>query len=243
MAPAGPSGAPSPRVTALDALRGLAVISMVGFHASYDLAYIYGVSMPWFTVGAFQDVWRCSISWTFLFLAGWATSFSRNNLKRAAVYGAAALLVFAATSLAAVDAAVNFGILYCMAACTLLFILLDPLMERLPAAVLALLFICCFFATYQVPHARYEVVGLAWLGFPSPGFSSGDYYPLLPYCFLYLAGSQLARFHRQKTGGAYPAWMTRGSFGVLGWVGRHSLIVYLLHQPLILLVLELVFGG
>ena len=101
------SAAGSERIAFFDTVRGFTVCSMVLFHLSYDLAYLYGVSLPWFTGTAFQAVWRASISWTFLFLAGWMTSFSRSNVKRALVYAGAALLVFAVTSLAAVDTAVN----------------------------------------------------------------------------------------------------------------------------------------
>lgn len=49
------------RIAVFDTLRGLTIISMVLFHATYDIAYIYGVALPWFTTGPFQNIWRCSI--------------------------------------------------------------------------------------------------------------------------------------------------------------------------------------
>ena len=63
------------RVRFFDSLRGLSVLSMVGFHLCYDLRYLAGLSLPWFQ-GTFQDVWRASISWVFLFLAGVMSSYS-----------------------------------------------------------------------------------------------------------------------------------------------------------------------
>lgn len=50
------------RITIFDTVRGLTMISMAGFHACYDLAYLYDWDMPWFTQTVFQDIWRASIS-------------------------------------------------------------------------------------------------------------------------------------------------------------------------------------
>lgn len=66
------------RITIFDTVRGFTMISMAGFHACYDLAYLYGWDMPWFTQTVFQDIWRASISWVFLFIAGWMCTLSRN---------------------------------------------------------------------------------------------------------------------------------------------------------------------
>lgn len=46
------------RITIFDTVRGLTMISMAGFHACYDLAYLYDWDMPWFTQTVFQDIWR-----------------------------------------------------------------------------------------------------------------------------------------------------------------------------------------
>lgn len=102
------------RVRFFDSLRGLSVLSMVGFHLCYDLRYLAGLSLPWFQ-GTFQDIWRATISWAFLFLAGVMSSYSRNNYRRAAKYGLFALAIFAVTAIAAVDDAISFGIIFCMA--------------------------------------------------------------------------------------------------------------------------------
>lgn len=56
------------RITIFDTVRGFTMISMAGFHACYDLTYLYGWDMPWFTQSVFQDIWRASISWVFLFI-------------------------------------------------------------------------------------------------------------------------------------------------------------------------------
>lgn len=122
------------RITIFDTVRGVTMLSMAGFHACYDLAYLYRWDMPWFTETVFQDIWRASISWVFLFIAGWMCTLSRNNVKRALKYAAAALVVWIATTLVSVDDSVNFGIIYCMAACTAVVALTRPLLQKMPGS-------------------------------------------------------------------------------------------------------------
>lgn len=233
------------RILVLDTLRGIVILSMIGFHACYDMAYILGWSMPWFTVGPFQNIWRCSISWTFLLLAGWMTSCSRNNAKRALKYAAAALLVFIATTIASVDTAVNFGIIFCMAASTAVYALIKPVTKNLRTPVLAslsILLLILFLALQNIPHTTYEIEGFAWLGFPSPNFSSGDYYPMIPYTFLYLAGAFAAQgfSHARTDKQIYPAWMYNDYIHPLTVIGQHSLIIYLVHQPILMVIFMLI---
>lgn len=121
------------RITIFDTVRGFTMISMAGFHACYDLAYLYDWDMPWFTQTVFQDIWRASISWVFLFIAGWMCTLSRNNAKRAAKYAAAALVVWIATTLVSVDDSVNFGIIYCMATCTAVAAVARPMLKKVPS--------------------------------------------------------------------------------------------------------------
>ena len=173
-------------------------------------------------------------------LAGWMTSLSRNNLKRGGVYAAAAGAVFLATSIAGVDTPISFGIIYCMAACTLLYAATAPLLNRFPAAAGLISCLVLFAATYTLPHMTYPVEGLAWLGFPSASFVSGDYYPLLPNVFLYLAGAFAARcFDGLHTSG-YPMWMMKANVPFLSMIGKLSLPIYLVHQPLLILIFTMV---
>lgn len=240
--PAEPAG----RIGIFDIARGAAVISMVLFHLCYDLAFIGGVSLSWFS-SPLLDVWRSSISWTFLFVAGCMCPLSRSNLRRALQYGAVALLIWVVTSIASVDTAISFGIIYCMAACTLVAWALGRL-GALPsgpvaAAVLFVVFIALLNVrdgmvgvgplSIEVPEALYETPWLSWLGFPGPGFSSGDYYPLLPYLFIYLTGAAMGSWWSSR---GYPAWARAVRCPALTWFGRHALIVYIAHQPVLLLI-------
>lgn len=152
------------RITVFDTIRGFTMLSMAGFHACYDLAYLYGWDMPWFTQTIFQDIWRASISWVFLLIAGWMCTLSRNNIKRAAKYAAAALVVWVATTLVSVDDSVNFGIIFCMAACTAIVALARPVLDRVPAIWGITICLILFACTWSIPKAVYPIPYLAWLG-------------------------------------------------------------------------------
>ena len=253
MGSTGPGKPRGGRVRAFDIVRGFSVVSMVAFHLCYDLRFISGVDLAWFAP-PLQDIWRASISWSFLFVAGCMSAHSRDNLSRAGRYGAVAGLVFLATTVAAVDAPISFGIIYCMAASTLVAWALARAgvapRGRLAAAVLIVLFLALLGLpqgvvglgplTLEVPAALYRTGWLAWLGLPGAGFVSGDYYPLLPYLMLYLAGGALAALWRER---GYPAWAREARCAPLELVGRHALLVYVVHQPVLLTLSSLVAGA
>lgn len=236
------------RIELFDALRGWSVVSMVGFHFCYDLTAICGIELSWFTP-PFEDIWRASISWMFLLIAGVMCSFSRSNAKRGLKYAIAALAIWVVTSVAGVDVAISFGIIFCMAASTLLYASLDKLGIAPKGLLAGLVLFVTFLATLhisrgtislfglavQVPNQLYETEWLSWLGFPGPHFSSGDYYPLLPYSLLFMAG---ASWGHVLTKSGCPDWFYRAKVRPLNFVGRHALEVYIAHQP-ILLVLSL----
>lgn len=252
MEPGSSKAAPTRRVRVFDVVRGFSVASMVLFHFCYDLRFIVGVDLDWFAP-PLQDVWRVSISWTFLFVAGCMCAHSRSNLRRGLQYGLVALAIWVVTSIASVDTPISFGIIYCMAACTLLSAALVR-MGALPkgpmaAAVLFLAFLALQGLphgtvgigplTASVPEGIYGVNGLAWLGIPGPGFSSGDYYPLLPYLFLYLAGAAMGSWWAAR---GYPTWAMDVRVAPLEFLGRHALAVYVAHQPLLLALSALLTG-
>jgi uncharacterized membrane protein len=152
-----------------------------------------------------------------------------------------------ATSVLSVDTPISFGIIYCMGACTLVAHAANSLGARPRGWLAAALFLIMFVVTLhvsdgylgafglriQLPNALYSTEWASWLGFPGPRFASGDYYPLLPYLFLYLTGQSWAR--EMKAVG-YPEWFKRLRLAPLELIGRHALEIYIIHQPILLLI-------
>lgn len=229
-----------PRLALLDSLRGFTLLHMIVYHALWDLTNLFGVSMPWFHSAAVQ-LWQQAICWTFILVSGFCWPLGRRALQRGALVLAAGALVSGVSLLASPETAIRFGVLTLIGSCTLLLIPLDRLLKRAPplagiGAAMALFLLTRHAAegllgwrAVRLPEGLYQNGLTAYLGFPPPSFFSTDYFPLLPWLFLFLTGYFL--YHALGEG-AFKRALHRG-IAPLGFLGRHSLVIYLLHQPIL----------
>ena len=116
----------------LDGIRGIVLISMIVYHCSWNLVYIYGVKWPWYH-GTGAYVWQQSICWTFILLSGFCWSMGRQHIKRGLLVFGGGLLVTAVTIAVMPQNRVVFGVLTCIGSCMLLMIPLEKLFRKLPA--------------------------------------------------------------------------------------------------------------
>ena len=232
-----------PRYALLDELRGLALVSMMAYHAMWDLVYMFGVWAPWFW-GLPALLWQQITSWVFILLSGFCVGMGRRPIRRGLVVFAGGALVTAVTALFMPADLVLFGVLTFLGSAMMLTGLLRPALDRLPAWAGLVGSAALFVLTYEVnngylgfggwviaelPGALYRDFLMTYLGFPGPGFYSTDYFSLLPWLFLYWVGYFLYRL----AGQARLEGLRRSLCPPLGWMGRHSLLLYLLHQPAI----------
>jgi uncharacterized membrane protein len=155
-------------------------------------------------------------------------------------------VVSLATFLLMPESRILFGVLTCIGSCMLLMIPMEKLLRKLPACIGALASLALFallrncnsgtlgFETLilcRLPNQLYRNHLTAYLGFPHRGFFSTDYFSLLPWLFLFLTGYFLFRITTTK--GWNIKLFARGRVPLLNWMGRHSLLVYLLHQPVL----------
>lgn len=256
------------RLALLDSLRGLTLISMILYHASWDAVYMAGADWPWYRSRA-GFIWQQSICWTFILLSGFCVPFSSRLLKRGLeVFGAGALVMLV-TNLVLPEDRVIFGVLTLIGSCMLLFAFLKDAVGRiinstraasaavLVSAVLFILFrdvnsgvigngmLCRIFPQIpfwgvSVPPYLYKDLMTAYLGFPPAGFYSTDYFSLLPWCFLYFCGYALHILCREC--GAFQSRIFKADCRPLSFLGRNSLMIYLLHQP-VLYLFVLLYGA
>lgn len=237
----------SRRIRLFDALRGLALINMVVYHGVYDWVSVFGRSAAWFTRTDYARGWQQAICWTFLLVAGAVFPYGRSPLRRGALVFGCGMLLTAVTLLVMPSERILFGVLHLIGAAILITALLRRLLEKIPALPGAICSFVLFLLLRRVPSGfvgigaisaalprwLYQSQGLFPLGFPGRGFYSADYFSIIPWLFLFWTGMFLWRFLRP-----YAEERLRGKkiCPPLEAVGRHSLIVYLLHQPALMVI-------
>ena len=233
---------PAGRYALLDELRGLDLISMLLYHACWDLIFLFNVKMAWYTQTP-GHLWQQSICWVFILLSGFCVSFGRHTLRRGATVFAAGAVVTAVTLVFMPEDRVIFGVLTFLGTAMLLTGVLEPLLQKVPPAaglvVSAVLFaLCCPVSSGWVgigswklvlPRVLYANYVTAFFGLYPEGFFSTDYFALLPWLFLFWAGY----FAHRLIGRAQMGVLRTSVCPPLGWLGRHSLLLYMLHQPVL----------
>ncbi len=217
------------RIWEIDLLRGIALFLMVYFHLVYDLNAIYGYDVSYET--GFNRLTGKAAGIIFVLVAGLSSNFSRNNLKRGLKVLGAAVLVTAGSYVYSPDYCILFGVLHFLGTSMVLY----SLMSGLNWPYLAAIGIGALLAGTAVSRINLSHNFLLPLGFTTADFRSVDYYPLLPWFGVFLigaaAGKLLYRERRSILGMEYRD-------NLVTKAGRHTLIIYLLHQPLMILMLE-----
>lgn len=238
--------APRLRYPEIDLLRSLAILGMVVYHTGYDLYAFYG-----WDINLFDGPWRLlqkSVAILFLVLVGVSFRISwertpgvflhkyRKYGKRGLLLLLCGLLITTVTYFIEPHTYVRFGILHVIGVSVLLLPFFSPLKEGN-----TLMGIVCLIIGSALPHLSTETSLFLPLGLMPPGFSSVDYYPLLPWFGLILIGDAIGHllYIRLKRTPLKPKTY---HLQILSWPGRHSLAIYLLHQPMLLIILGLLFG-
>lgn len=231
------------RIHWIDNVRAVAFINMILYHLMFDLVYIFGVNVKWYR-GTPGYVWQQAICMTLIFVSGMSCNFSKNNLKRGLVIFVCGMLMTVGTWLFMPSQFIVFGILHFLGIARIIFafgekplgklnkmagfavaIALFALTKKLPSGYLGI----WDKPLWELPDVLYQSKLLFWAGLPHATFSSGDYFPVLPWIFLYLAGYYFFGILKE-----------RGIEGkrfkdvpALSFIGKHTLLIYVFHQPVI----------
>lgn len=242
---------PRVRYGMIDAARAVAVINMIAYHLCYDIFCVFGVWKDFWLHPA-AAFWEQCICVGFIIISGISLHFSRRGFFRGIVVLLCGAAVTAATLIFIRDQLILFGVLSFLGCAMLLtYALRKPLdrLDPLPGIIiLLLLFMLCYGVPFgyigifkipliYLPEGLYKIGWLAPLGFPPEGFFSADYFPFIPWIFLYQAGYMLWRIIKAKGLDRYLYREIRP----LGFIGRHSLVIYLLHQPVLYGICLLIF--
>lgn len=124
--------APASRYALLDELRGLDLVSMMLYHACWDMMFLFGIWMDWY-IGWPGRLWQQSICWVFILLSGFCVPLGHRTLKRGAQVFAAGALVTVVTLVFMPEDRVVFGVLTFLGSAMLLTGVLETAAEKDPA--------------------------------------------------------------------------------------------------------------
>lgn len=240
------------RYEKLDGIRGIALLNMIAYHTAWDLVYLYQVDWNWYkSEGAY--IWQQGICWTFIFLSGFCWSLGTHAWKRGITVFLGGAVITLVTLIAMPQNRVVFGVLTLTGSCMLLLGVLDRWLRRIPAIAGMTASGLLFFLTKninegylgfekwnfaRIPDWLYHDIFSTFLGFPHKGFYSTDYFSLLPWGFLFMAGYFTFRF---SSGKRIMRLLERSVLRPVEWLGKHSFEIYMVHQPAIYAMLEVVF--
>lgn len=241
------------RVWLIDEVRGLAILLMVVYHFFYDIVVLYGVNIPAFYSPAL-DMIRDFFAGLFIFISGAACRFSRSNLKRGVQCFAFGMVMTYVTAIALPKDPILFGVLHLLGVCMVLFSFLAPLLDKIPvwAGIAGCALLCL--VTWGMKDGYFGIAGLFTapypdvltasglffpFGIPGEGFASADYFPLFPWMFVFFAGAFFGLPVLQRK---MPGFFYKKHVPPLAFVGRYTLWIYLLHQPVLMGICLLVFG-
>lgn len=225
------------RIEIIDALRGFAVILMVCHHFLYDLVEFLDAPVWLFSNPVF-DVLQPFFASVFIALCGVSANFSRSNIKRGLFTLVVAICVTGVTVM--MEMPIIFGVLHLLSVCMLFYGFTHKLWEKIPKTVLLIFSIVgIVVSSYCVNNIEIQSEHLWILGWQYDGFVSYDYFPLLPWMFVFLFGTWLGYYIKENR---FPKWFYEAKVPVLSFVGRHALVVYIIHQP-VLYGLTMLLGG
>ncbi len=237
--PSAPADGPHKgRVDAVDCARGLALIGMAAYHLTWDLADFRFVS-PMLPFSPPMRLLSHGVASAFLALVGVSLALAhrdRLNLpafwRRLAIVAGAAAMVTTGSLVFAPGQGIWFGILHCIVAASLLAL---PLVEA-PAWASLLAGATAIALPFFIRSTLFDPPALLWLGLGEALPNTLDWRPLLPWAGVVLIGLGLARLPGVLTRLTSP-WRWRAKSGLARGVcfgGRHSLAIYLLHQPILI---------
>ncbi len=239
----------SSRLWEVDAVRGVAFCMMALYHLLFDLRYFAG--WPIAVTSGFWGAFADATAGLFLLLVGVSLTLSRARWRarqagpywpylvrrgfRILGYG---FLVTIATWLVDPRQVVLFGILHLIGVSILLA---GPFLSGVLSNLLLGSVLVALGTLIDGVVLPASFPWLLWLGLPPAGFSSFDYRPLLPWFGVALWGVALGNL--LYPGGRpvvpLPDWSALPPARLLVWIGRHALVLYLVHQPVIITLLVL----
>jgi uncharacterized membrane protein len=251
----------SNRAFELDLLRGFAIFMMILHHFAYDLRFIFEYKVFGFISSECDWFWAFPqpfFIFVFIVISGICCQFSRNNFKRALKLGLVAI-AFSAVTITAdhffhLECSVYFNVLHVLTVSTLLFAVFDHFEQKKTGGresrggdMTLFSIVIIFFWLLQAIRFYHDKIKCGWVSIlgidPHPDYALaiGDEMGLIPWVGVFFLGVLIGRHVYKSKETLFPNTpkAVHAVSRPFEWIGRNSLLVYILHQPVILGILYL----
>jgi len=233
------------RILWIDVARGISILAMITFHFAFDLMY-FGLAKSDLIYQPYWRLFERIIASSFLYIAGLSLFITHSSsinwksfIRRYGATAICAILISLVTFVLFKTDMIRFGILHAISVSGLLGLLL----LKLNTVSLILLTVLIFSFNFLIPKPIEGHYLLQWLIYTTETPNSLDYRPIIPWIIPFILG--MASYKPFKSWGILEVSRTviHKELSILSWLGRNSLILYLIHQPILftgfLLILKL----
>lgn len=241
------------RVHMIDTIRGVIILGVVAYHFLFDLWDIWDMDLWWMQSVLVNGI-RDFGAGVLIFLSGISSLLSHSNIKRGFKTLVCALILSLVTYFAVPDNFIFWGILHFLGFMMLIYGIIGKFINKLPRLVGFGIFMALFVFMYPlvidgyvgllglfkiyIPEAM-KVSELTYIiGFGGGELISADYFPILPWSALFLAGTYVGNYVKE---GRIPEFLYKDVCKPITFLGRNTLVIYLLHQPVIFALVWLVY--
>jgi uncharacterized membrane protein len=228
------------RVREIDFLRGFAILLMIGFHCTYDLQYFakFNLSLP-------EAYWKLmpefigSLFFSVVGVSAWLTylkdppGFKKTLLKRSLYLLAISFLITLTTLFFDPKNIIYFGALHCIGSSLFLLPFFSQSKRWTPIWGCFFIALGLFLWQFKLSHPYF-----LWLGLAPLSGTGGDWFSLFPYFGVVLIGFSLGErlYPFQRPPNIFISHFISHTsiFRLFSFFGRHSLLIYLVHQPILI---------
>ena len=215
---------------------------MVLFHLIYNINFYHQVS--WYDGTLLNRIWQFTIAGSFFIISGITSNFlsSEKNIKRGIFTSLIGFAITIITYLLAPEQFILWGVLNGLG----ISMIITGIFQKYIKNNFFYLFFIFFVITYNIPRGSlYNIEffrsiydkNLFFLGFPSNNFNSSDYFPTIPWIFIYLVGFTLGKYLNNKN-----LLLNKGKDNILAKIGRLAMPIYLSHQIILYPLVTFIFS-
>lgn len=232
------------RVYFIDELRGVLIIYVVIYHLLYDIGLFSPTVESWLFSDTIQMIRICCTG-ALIFISGISCLYSHSNFQRGIKTLGIGMVITLFTYLLAPQEIILFGIMHFFGVSMIIYALCERILKRIPTLIGILISGFLFLILFRIYYSEISLFGFVLAQFPETfrlhpflfflgifpnSVYSADYYPLFPWIFLFLCGSFTGRIIKEKKA---PSLFYKKHSNFLTLAGQHTMIIYLIHQPVL----------